>query len=609
MIHRGYVWPVGALIVFSLFVTAAAGQGQPLPIHAPAAVSPTLNPSEPVDILVDLNIAGRPLQELLHTLDVAPFPRLVANPAVGGERLSVYVRRRSRASLQRDLQILLNYDWIPDTDRPPVQRYTLVPSERLRQYEADLRQKTLERGATRLYELTRYLSTSQEDYEALAAQLQQQNREPADPMLRDNLFYLSRYGPRLGLRLLTTLAPEQRLTLLDEGQLMLLPGEMTPEQQALTHDLGLSIGEFRKRIQHAQANEKPEDIAALADQIGIVLRVPQHPITGTAQSLDYGLGEGGMVCASLENQAPLPDLLPVRGNPYHFDPNRADATRKPPLPRYPLLEKMAFPADFQLAADGLAAWRDIVAELARHLSLPIYSDEYAFSPAPDPANRLSYFPEASQPVGAPALVRELKRVTLEAGLDALCNRYHYLWWYEGGALFFRSRTWFIERQYEMPPEVLALLESHLRKSGGRYDSACLTALSTLTLHQLQGLNVTSASHRPQLDRLTQFYQARYSYAYLQVISMLDEAQKEKVLSQSGLPLAEMNPQQQAAFIRMMFITRGPEILYRLPNIWLKADQPAVHPSTATPQFQTPVLYFSYKDGDAAIARVQVALQD
>jgi hypothetical protein len=70
------------------------------------------------------------------------------------------------------------------------------------------------------------------------------------------------------------------------------------------------------------------------------------------------------------------------------------------------------------------------------MSFPLLSDHS--TAMPDPKDR------------SKTALPKLEGLNLAAALDAHRSQYGRLWWYENGTLLFRSRTWLIERQYEVP---------------------------------------------------------------------------------------------------------------------------------------------------------------
>jgi hypothetical protein len=294
----------------------------------------------------------------------------------------------------------------------------------------------------------------------------------------------------------------------------------------------------------------------------MILYMNTSPLTGAVST--YGFGLGGESYAGVqmdEPPRPLHKLLPVRGNPYTM-------RRNAPVPVYAELERLPFPKDCKLDVLKNATWSEALKAVSQHLDIPLFSDHFSFLPTPyDRGNRT---------------LPDLTRMNLPAALDALCDRYHYLWWYEGGSLFFRSRAWFIERQYEVPPPVLDFLQKQLQEQG-RLNGDGLDALSRLTRRQLQGLRVHYCMQLGGLDyarsNLWVYRRLRNSasrahdlYGYLQIYATFRTDQKRKALSTEGLAFAEMNVEQQRALYTLLMVETASELVEPLKRIQFLISQ-------------------------------------
>jgi hypothetical protein len=278
------------------------------------------------------------------------------------------------------------------------------------------------------------------------------------------------------------------------------------------------------------------------------------------------------------------ELFPVRGRPYERRPGAQ-------VPVFDDLKRIPFPAGFKLDSTETEDWPEVMEKLARCVPMSLFSDH--FTALPHPKDR---------GIKAPP---NLKGLSLAEGLDALCDYYGRLWWRDQDALFFRSRRWFVDRLYEVPPPVLAFLRQELA-AHAKLDAEGLTALSRLTFRQLEGLNAASALAELGIRRgMVLFYRdpqgARAAHGYLQVYATLNETQKGKVLTPSGLPIAEMAPEQQQALVQMLVVERGHTILDRLADFRLRA-----HQGTAVVRRRESVrvyrLGFTYADRTPFLAR-------
>lgn len=421
--------------------------------------------------------------------------------------------------------------------------------------------------------LTEYLKTPVEVYARLNDKYWKDHVEPKDPLLSENLFGLSRSGGRNGLEFLTTLTPEQRFTLLSEGTYFVPMNAMTDQQRRLTHQMGLETGRIKQKWGDLSDGETQEASTAVGDQFGVMLQASVHPVTGAFLSFGISIGNGGGGGAGTKDMPPPTPLLAVRGNPYHFSPGS-----KLKLPAYPNLQKMPFPTEFKLEKGREYVWREILAELSKHVSLPIYSDDFGFTAVAQDrlyGGEYSDIDTKKYPLGARP---KLTNLMLTEGLDALCNQYGYLWWHQDGALFFRSRTWFIEHLYEVPPPVLAYVR-HQIETEGKLNAKGLTALSGLTKKQLVAISITNLTYGPvEVGRRTEVGGHSYdkgvredqradselAWELLQVYGLLNEEQKNSALASEGVSFKEMNPEAQQKMFHALY-TRQSVMLLTTPE--------------------------------------------
>jgi hypothetical protein len=139
-------------------------------------------------------------------------------------------------------------------------------------------------------------------------------------------------------------------------------------------------------------------------------------------------------------------------------------------------------------------------------------------------------------------VLALEKMSVAKALDALCVRFGKIWWREGDALFFRSRTWFLDRRFQVPPPVLAALQQQLR-ARGKLDRQGVELLAGLNDQQIRGLDllVQEQSKRWVPWPASTMYRPLRAYAQLRI------DQQEQVLRPEGLAVAKMTPAQRYAY--------------------------------------------------------------
>jgi hypothetical protein len=553
-----------------------------LPNAVPAQATLSAEWRDPaLNTLVNVVSSGQTVQELLQAMNAPERPTLQAQEPVGWQHVTVYAHQQPVEKIMTGLKTLFNGVWGHNVSDPAQVRYVLKSTGRAQEYDKELYRLTLERGAEPMLRLMEYLKAPIEEYARLNDKYWKDHIELKDPLLRENLGSLASRGGRNGLEFLTTLSPEQRFALLSEGTYFIPMSVMTEQQRRLTHQMGLETGRVKAKLGKMEDGETQEDSTIIGDRFGLMLTSRVHPVTGAFLGFGISTGVGGGGGGGAEEMPPPAPLLAVRGNPYHYSPGS-----KIKLPVYPDLQQKPFPGEFKLEKGREYAWHDVLAELAKYVSLPIYSDDFGYTTVPQ--DRL--YGDVYTDVGTRRhLLAERPKLTslkLPEALDVLCSQYGYLWWYQDGTLFFRSRTWFIEQLYEVPPPVLALVR-HQIETEGNLNVAGLTALSGLTKKQLVGLSVTNLTYGPgevsrrtevggrQYDReVREFQRADTELAWegLQVFALLNEEQKTKVLLPEGLLFAEMPYAAQQGMFHALYTRQSIALLNQPEEVHLRAYQ-------------------------------------
>ena len=290
---------------------------------------------------------------------------------------------------------------------------------------------------------------------------------------------------------------------------------------------------------------------AFIQQFGTVLSVDKSPVTARV------IGYGSLGIPKTDN----PFVLPVRGNPYLFTldtltitptmPATETAEIKPTTEKKPqiadevALEAMPFPVGVRLTQKE--TWADVIQTLAQKVPFAVVSDAYT-------AARCCLY---SPPQNGAALKGDLDKMTIAQALDAICTAYNYLWWYEPGknntpgVLFFRSRAWFVEKQYEPPLTAIKSAEAALRSGTTRSISVALVdSVAGLTVPQIQGIAGRAFKSRywdsynfgrvPIIDFMKGNGAADAAFWWLHLWSHLPAEQKQSVVSKEGLPVGSLS---------------------------------------------------------------------
>jgi hypothetical protein len=226
-------------------------------------------------------------------------------------------------------------------------------------------------------------------------------------------------------------------------------------------------------------------------------------------------------------------LSSSHSNPYKKRPNYRVAEED----KSPQAESILFPETFQLHRDMNCTWGDILQKLSDAApNLILVSDEYTGF----------YNPFLLRHTTVPTF----KQKTLAEGLDALCRLYNKQWWRKGDIFFFRSRTWFIEEQYEAPRRTVIALQRLLIP--GKFDPVqVLMLLGKLSPQQLEGLSLASYFQRAKeviqnnlMDSGRNQASTERAYPVLRLFTQLSAAQQTLALTEKGIPFAQLTPPQQ-----------------------------------------------------------------
>jgi hypothetical protein len=477
---------------------------------------------------------------------------LEVRPDIQEEKIFAFSKDRTTAEVTKDIANLLGGTWraIPNIEKP--ESYLLTKT-----FEANRREEAfwayLKSQAVAPYrKLMGYLKEDPETFRKLEAKANEQGGQPEDPALQNgNLFYLRNAPNRTALALLCSLSDDQIFEGMKQGRLFLSARSLSLAQQQAVQGLTQFAGNLLAISDPTEKQARARETIQFGNEMGIWLYLPLDPLKGDVPQ--FGFGFGGMQYIGMSGGTSSDNVCTYfqeRGNPYIALPPRR-------IPQYRELEGKVFPAEIDTSAWNNATWGEVVGTLAKHLPFPLYSDSFAFLPTPQDRGNLPLVDLANKP--------------LSKALDILCNRYHYLWWYQDGAILFRSRSWLLEKRYEVPNSTLTLLEKQL-KAKGRLDNEGINALAELTPQQLEGLEVLSvtakgglrlaASDKDAYMRLRTGTDTYSAYHYLRLFKHLSTEQKREVMEPAGIPIERMSREQQQALANILKESQGSEIGYQ-----------------------------------------------
>jgi hypothetical protein len=531
---------------------------------------------------------------------------------IGWYRATVFAENVPAHTILADIAELFGYDW-QVAENPLV--YVLYQPSESRRWEERLRDILRAQGIGLLQELARCSRESWEEWRKRRDKLE--DSPEADAILRKNVFYLARFGPHSALHLLDTLTPLQMRTLVEEGELTLSrKGTTGAQQDCITHILseqtGLTRSDSAERLSKEEASRAIARDLTYLQQFGFRITIRANMLTGIPTSFSYAIPpvsySAGMF-TDVAKERGMPSLLPVCGRPY--PPDAAEPTTPPVPPSHTdeEMDRLPFPAGWSLKQEQIfTPWADILDSLKPHL-LPrfrIYSDDLEgrrigrFSADTALLARTGQNPSAAQLpqlLGVPTLP-DMKRLSMTAGLDALCDAYGKLWWRRGDALFFRHRLWFREQEYGVPPQLEPTLARLLSQNPPNIDGALLL-LARLPPKQFMGYaaRVCAAYTRSRPLPVPAGFLQGDGQPLALLYARLRADQRRRVLSSDGLPFAAMDTDQQAEYARIVYFDGGPDALDRMAKTPFRAEMQEMSgtASDKTPRFSTLRLSLPYRD--------------
>lgn len=395
---------------------------------------------------IAIRSGGGSLGQLLATLTEKTGIRLTAARDIVEEKAVVFTPARPLRETMADLAALFGCQWNIETEAgSEAIYYRLVRTGKNRRREAQLLEATEGRL---LAEADRYVRALNESPEQL-------KKRPKDDPIRE---ILSNANTRLAVMAFAGLSPEQRGRLQD-GEFLSLPFKSLGAQwREPIRKMFMRIGAAIR-----QDADKDRELPGLEQDM---LQFQLSEYNGRS-SLSLMLDKAGIgtTFAAVKNNHDW--ILPPHGDPYTGDKVVTETT---------------LPTVKNIEAATAKEWVDRLRKLAETTGRPILADFYRSQLV----NR-DYRSENADPDEEPQ--PESRPVSPTAALDAFCHSTGYLWWNRpGGALLFRKRDWFVQRQYEVPDSWLLSVAATLQRQNGSVTYGDLRRLTSLTRRQIVGLN-------------------------------------------------------------------------------------------------------------------------
>lgn len=525
------------------------------------------------DATLDLRTSQMPVADFLRsvsskaTLNSATPVKLSADNDAAIERISVFTKQMPVQDVLANVATLYGWDW--SSDNKDV--LTLGPSTKRKRWEQRRSDAMVSNAFVPVLEKLRAEVETRAARERGAKAAFQAAKDPEQTNLREREYRWLK-AETAASRFCATLTRLQKQQLLEQEQVDVPWSQLTPLQRDLSiavvmpYQFGRSnFSDSGKGWDEAPTKEEREryanELVSRLTRTGVTLSITLEPVTGVV----LGLRVAGHT--SVPDTAGLgkfeETLPPVRGNPYIIPDEEQKGVSGAPTSVvrdgiYTELENTPFPDKLNVVPGD--SWSDVVAKLAERIDKPIFSDGYIAARGIRPTRRLGLDGGTIRPLAPPADELLTRSGSLASGLDLLCRTYNMVWWQQNGALFFRSRTWLVERRYEVPVPIRKILLTEIRNLSREYGgptpiaTALLQTLSGLRLHQLQGLSATGKPGEEIeffISKGERLNNSVISLRFFGFFNSLTAAQQQAVLSTSGLTMGAMEEDQQSALANIV----------------------------------------------------------
>jgi hypothetical protein len=434
---------------------------------APAASDPFAGDTR-LDQPASLSIEGMALSDLMSWLSAKSGVSLSTARALGDEKVVVFTQARPLRQTLKDIASLFNFRWERRSPENQVPTYQLTSDRSVQRYDEELLQRVAEKMLSKLEAQVRGLRETPDEL----------NRRDESDDIRKRL---STPDTRLATEFYGLLGPDQKRKLFSIGRLR-LPFRALPERhkQVLRQMAARSVRANLADLEPGALSVEDyvrHNIDRLEATGALFKLVRYSPRNYTTVWLSLG-SYGGAVTCELTDSGEW--QFPPHGNPYPRDEmgkrkeaRQRNAESRPAKSELPLIKDILSAANEDAAPDRLRA-------LSRRSGQSVIGDYYRTKPHAGRRYPASP-PDADEKVQA---------------LNDLANKDGSLWWSEGQTLFFRSRSWYERRLYEVPDSWLLSVSSKLKSQKGKPTYDDLQRLAELTPLQIQGL---MSGHRKSGD--------------------------------------------------------------------------------------------------------------
>jgi hypothetical protein len=479
------------------------------------------------------------LEDLVSLLGKEAEKKLAVRPDVRWDEASVWVKERAVGKVMAELAELFNYYWADEETGT-----TLYQPVRSRGLEQERQRQWYSGAISELAAYAQLVSRPPEYYRQLREGL---HGKPLETAAGLNLERLSHPEIHPGLRLLSALTRDQLSDIMSSEQYYLPWTEMTPSQQTAALQVADAFSPDLDTPSYLRTHPVP-DARRWVREFGLVLEITLRPRTNRAHMYELFVGNAVLECG-IHITPPDPkstSATDMRGSPYvTTQPGRGHAPESDAT-RYADLERIPFPAKGfrQTIPSG---WLEAFRQLGERLAFSLYSDHFRTLPLGwTPSPGLDPREVSGNPPPLP-----LDKLSIASGLDELCARFGKIWWRHKDALFFRSRTWFLDRSYEVPRPVVTALRQQL-SSTGRLDTRSVDLLAGLNPYQLAGVGLLAGEEAGGHPSGRGYMEFRM-YRPLRLYAALTRTQKEKALSERGLAFGDLTQLQQRAYQETLFV--------------------------------------------------------